>query len=805
MRSLEDGRHVILMGESGIGKTHVLNTLATQWSASGRPALRLSCRAGREAIRIAESTPTEAALFIDDFEYIEPELLAALAERFSEGGVSVSAVQNGHATNQLAESVSEVMQDIPALLADWDRWLHLRLDPMTDAEIERLVHERSEHLVDSVTMSMIVQLARGRPGWATDLLMLAEHGLLVDDLRSTIDTRGLRELHLVSLREAALNVGPLPEQAAAAAVVLSELDPLDQTQAGDLTDSQSVHELLSRGVIVLDEATQLLSVPPFLAAAVRTQAPPVMLDHARQSAAERLLLQETLGIPLSSADSLFCARFAASGSFSDAPGAASALRAVLRRTTEELVAFGREGSARALLLRSAGLGMQLDGAFGARAMSVIGGPKHGLVKLPSPSAEAAEVPRPERLASVFLRSILESESGLATLRSASDDEEAGEDATVLRLFRLWNATGSIADEMPFIRQVARDDRAPDLQLIAAALFKFELLWNGHQPAPADYTRFLHLLERAGFTEEADSRDLIDTAVVSYAMTLLLSDNYRSRAEELTSLVNSLPRADLHRRWLTHLLATATAVTAGHAERSLMEWSGFEQRTPRFLPRRLRERISAVTRILEQATAYAQKSPKERRWTAATERSSARETRWNLHHLFAYLLGQTERLPQLDTPPDEQKHLRILALMHEHTTASAQQNPAALQRVAHKLTEASLPGPALTALRETRAILVKRRASGAATRCDRQIAEVRVQMLREVPWLRDEDLPQGSAASLTPREVEAARLAARGLSNLEISRRLDCSIRTVESHLSQARAKLGLASRQDLRLHPGLAS
>ena len=806
LQNLADGQHVVLMAGSGMGKTHVLNTLAERWSAEGRPAVKLSCRGGREAFRAAEEAPLNAAFFIDDFEYAAPEMISLLSSRFSESGVSVSAVQSGHLSNRLETSVAEVMQEKPALLDNWDNWAHVRLEPMTDSEIERLVHERSAHMVDSVTMGMILQLAQGRPGWAADITTLAEHGLLIDDARPMIDTRNIRDLHLTSLRESSVSIGPLTEEVAAATIVLSELDPLDQTQAGDLTRSHAVQEMLSRGMIDLDEHTHLLSVPPFLAAAVRAQATPEALDHARQHAAEHLLLQEAMGMPLSSADSLFCARYAAPERFAGMPGLSDALRELLRRTAEELVAFGHEGSARALLMRAASMGMQLEGAFGARAMTIIGGPKHGLAKLPPTMDENDSEARPERLASLFLRTLLEGESGLGAVRRAlSGADESAEDATALRLFRLWNATGSIADDLAFIRQVAQDDSAPDLQLIAAALFKFELLWNGHQPAPADYARFLTLLERAGFTDSLISRDLIDTAVVSYAITLLLSEDYRSRAGELRALVENLSSADQHRRWLTHLLATATALTSGHAERSLLEWSGFEQRIPRFLPRRLRERISAVTRMLEQAVSYAGSSPKERRWTAATERNSGRDARWNPSHLFSYLLGQTERLPQLETAPDEHKHLRILTFMYEHTTASAQQNPAALQRVAQKLAEADLNGPALTALRETREILLKRRASGAVTRCDQQIAELRLQMLRNVPWLCDDDLPQTTATSLTPREIEAARLAAQGMSNLEIARHLDCSIRTVESHLSQARAKLGLASRQDLRLHPGLAS
>ncbi|WP_275950915.1 LuxR family transcriptional regulator [Glaciihabitans sp. dw_435] len=59
-------------------------------------------------------------------------------------------------------------------------------------------------------------------------------------------------------------------------------------------------------------------------------------------------------------------------------------------------------------------------------------------------------------------------------------------------------------------------------------------------------------------------------------------------------------------------------------------------------------------------------------------------------------------------------------------------------------------------------------------------------------------PASSAANrLTGRENEIAQLAARGLSNRDIARALYLSVRTVESHLYQARLKLGAPSRRDL--------
>jgi DNA-binding NarL/FixJ family response regulator len=77
-------------------------------------------------------------------------------------------------------------------------------------------------------------------------------------------------------------------------------------------------------------------------------------------------------------------------------------------------------------------------------------------------------------------------------------------------------------------------------------------------------------------------------------------------------------------------------------------------------------------------------------------------------------------------------------------------------------------------------------------------------LRAATFARECGLTEGPALdilplpALTAREQEVARLASAGLSNQAIAARLVVSVRTVETHLSHAYAKLGISSRADLR-------
>jgi DNA-binding CsgD family transcriptional regulator len=57
----------------------------------------------------------------------------------------------------------------------------------------------------------------------------------------------------------------------------------------------------------------------------------------------------------------------------------------------------------------------------------------------------------------------------------------------------------------------------------------------------------------------------------------------------------------------------------------------------------------------------------------------------------------------------------------------------------------------------------------------------------------------AVAPLTRREREVAGLAAQGRTNRDIADELVVSVRTVENHLQRVYAKLGVGSRDELRV------
>jgi len=137
---------------------------------------------------------------------------------------------------------------------------------------------------------------------------------------------------------------------------------------------------------------------------------------------------------------------------------------------------------------------------------------------------------------------------------------------------------------------------------------------------------------------------------------------------------------------------------------------------------------------------------------------------------------------------------LIAKFAQFVAALCAGDPEALIEVAAQHADAGL---VWTATRAYSAGLAALRASGAATRA----AEVHEDARRRLEaWGAEAAAGLRSAAEgaeLTAREDEIARLAALGMTNQDIARRLLISVRTVENHLHRVFRKLGVDNRSDM--------
>ena len=70
-------------------------------------------------------------------------------------------------------------------------------------------------------------------------------------------------------------------------------------------------------------------------------------------------------------------------------------------------------------------------------------------------------------------------------------------------------------------------------------------------------------------------------------------------------------------------------------------------------------------------------------------------------------------------------------------------------------------------------------------------------MRIKPLARHRGADRVAVDALTPSELRVVKLAAEGLSNPGIAQQLFVTLRTVEMHLTNAYAKLGITSRREL--------
>lgn len=138
----------------------------------------------------------------------------------------------------------------------------------------------------------------------------------------------------------------------------------------------------------------------------------------------------------------------------------------------------------------------------------------------------------------------------------------------------------------------------------------------------------------------------------------------------------------------------------------------------------------------------------------------------------------------------------------HVAAAAAEDAEALLSVGHELRQVGYRGAAHHAYSLARALFLGQRLSSRAREAGKALEDLRLRSSVSPEDPRPMSEPSTAAdavpaVTLTDRELEICRLIAEGLTNVQISQRLVLSVRTVESHVLQARAKLGAARRRDI--------
>lgn len=786
LSELKHGGSLLVTGPAGSGKSHLLREASARFIREGRSVLELRAGTAGSAGALTEAAP-EAIVCVDDLGASDADLLAACAARIAHGSPLLMTLTAGPRQTRTAQALADLVAAVPGGRGEWADVPQFAIQPLPPSELERLLHAQSDAPLDSSDCHTIVALAEGRPGWALDLLALAQHGELTSRPGPAILEVPRAALDLPTLRALEADLAELATESAIAAIALADLGPVDPSGAHDLVGATAMSELRGAGVLVTAADPELCVVPPFVAAALRPAVSADAITRWRRVIAERWLIQESLGIPLNNVETLLSARsFDTSPASDPLPVDRAARVRVLHRAIANLLDFPGAAQARTLILRAGALGAPLPALQQAQAICVLASPAAALTELAtSPPVEGLS----NRLLQQFLRAQFAAEAGSPLLTSDRRPRTADADADAIvseasDVFRLWNTTSDISTDHLRLRRIAKATPSAEVSALAAALVDLDQVWNGMLPA-GSWLALGGPVPHPHTQQSALGRAVDGPLLLAHALIAFLAGEQALRAPEFQTLARAIEPAEAHGRWLRHLLAAGTALACGNSVRAALEWTELEREVPRFIPVRLRDWLRDIGDAIRNS-----ESP------PGHQRTSGMGTL--PEHLTRYLSGRHDGLVDaIPSSGNPRETLPIVRLARAHLTAAAEQNPSELLRAAARLLRLELWAPAAYALSVARMISLSRRAVRGVQHCDERLAELHASVSSTVAWFSPDDLPSVSNVRLTRRERETAGLAAEGLSNSEIAKQLGCSVRTVESHISQARAKLGAVRRQDL--------
>ncbi|MHA3723965.1 LuxR C-terminal-related transcriptional regulator [Leucobacter sp. HY1910] len=812
---------VLLTGPSGIGKSHMLTGLAERFTERKSAHTRINLSAP-DAIEQLTAVPHDCTVLIDEFESADYAVLVSVLERVAAGESCVAAIRNDLAAPTYHAALHKLHSNHPHLSAVLAEARNATLPPMSASESTHLIELQRPTPFDSAITSVIADLGWGRPGWILDLLVLAEAGKLAAAPVAKVTTLDIGDAHLPTLTAVthAAEHG-LTKDAIAAAIVLASIDPRTPTGAVDLTSADAVAQLLDARILLESASTAgVYTVPEFYAAELRRHAEAALVADAMRDAAAQLLMQTEFGISLSDRESFFCAwAFTSSGAAGGHSLDARADRAhnrVLRSSLATFLSFARL-EARDLLLRITDA-EPLTPLERTRAAAVLSGPLESvrsLQQLPLDFAPAGGA----RYGAEFLNQLLRAEVRLppeptkllgANTIANTSTPDFDTNGTSALLFRRWNDNSELGDDTAAICDLARHHPVAEVALHAEQLVALEYALLGCSPPPILPTqkadRRIDRIDRIdriaalAITSPHALQDVLASAALTEGVLTLITGANVDASGVLSQIPAHLTGAQFHTVWLRHLLQAASALTAGDAARASREWTRLEARAPRFIPLRLR---NVITEIGCQLRSLDGVQPRPSNAVAhllayyfPAQFEGAHSTKAHACTLAAHAPGAPLRAGSwASTPPPSP--LPLFTLIDAQSEAFESQNPSALLAAADRSQQLGHWGPATHAAQEANAIYVRRRATGNVAACHLKLKEIEAAAQVRLPWFTVADIAEPLQPTLTSRELETAQHAAAGLSNGEIASLMSCTSRTVESHLSTARAKLGAVKRAEL--------
>lgn len=740
-RHVTQGRHVIVHGPAGTG-VNVLLERAARYLATHRVAANV--------------------VRGDD-----PRIEMALGQLSESRGHIFAGIESHRTPVPLVTSLASASTDGEVSSA-----IHLiTLTPLSDPDMARFVHQQSERPLDSTVVSAIVRLAHGRIEWANALIALAQEDLITGFPFPAIKAEVLPQYALDVITPLASCAGNLSPEEVAAAIAIADIEPIDLDSARTILGQDTVVTLQNAGVLAPWGEREVYTVPGPLATALAPQTTPQRVAAARTRIADALAGLEAFGLPLDPNDTIVCARSFELECVADP----SAHLTIVQRAISLLTTAGDAPQVRSLVLRYRAHVLDFDPAVQARMLILFG----QYDKAQAVLEEWSEGCTPEES---VLRHFL-----IAHISGSHGDTQGGQDGAMVALCGAVNREGGLADPLGKQLTALAEGEIQEPRAFAEAMIDLEAAWwgrigrseswvatGGPLPLPDPFTpRVLH--------------DIVSATLIAQGLTAVLAAGPKDRFTELMDAASRLETDEMHRALIGHLAAAGTALACGDLTRTLTEWELFAARVPPLLPHRLASYISDIGDVLRTVI------------LAGEAGTMPVQLRRNYPYRYVlYLAGEYDRLISTPKPtPDAHNLLPNVRLMHAHLRAWTQENPIELMRLGDQLRAHSMLDSSRRALTEARRIFLSRRATGNVRKCDAKLAELAEQIAAWAPWKSQESTPERTRVPLTGRELETARLAAEGLTNRQIAEQLQCSVRTVESHIAQARAKLGASSRREL--------